>query len=84
MKKTKLILTALAFVAGIGGAFATKIIGDSQSYFYLDPDTDEPVTKVNGSPACAASPDDCAQLYNVDVSGNPTTPAGNIIHGTRQ
>jgi len=80
MKKTKLILTALAFVAGIGGAFATKIIGDSQSYFYLDADG-TPVTRINGLPQCAPGDKDCAQLYNVDASGNPTTPAGTPLEG---
>lgn len=80
MKQTKLILTAAAFVLGIGSAFATKMIGDTQEFFYLD-GSGQPTTQVD-SPDCTLDPThNCAQLWNVDANGNRTSPAAAPIKG---
>ncbi|MCJ8208095.1 hypothetical protein MUY27_00150 [Mucilaginibacter sp. RS28] len=76
------MLTALAVTAGIGGAFASKIVGDSQETFYLDA-SGQPTDQVD-IPNCLQSQNKCAQVWNVDANGNPTTPAGSVIMGTRQ
>ena len=88
MKKIKIALTVLAFAAGIGGAFASKIhIGNGTAMYYvLSPGVADPSAPVgSGGANCTSDPDQtCAQEFNLDAQNQPTTPTGNnIIKGDR-
>jgi len=79
MKTVKIGLMALAFVVGIGGAFAARL--DAQAWFYLDTNGQPTGNALPGNPSCPTGNRDCAQIYTIDGSGNPVTPVGNPTKG---
>lgn len=84
MKKVRIILTAAAFVAGIGGAFATKIVNNGTAWFHVTL-SGNPTGIALPAPDCdEQSQQLCAKEYTVDDSNNPIAPTGNEAFGNRE
>lgn len=82
MKKVKIGLMAIAFVVGIGGAFASKL--DATAWFYLDASGNPTGNALMGGPSCDPGDQDCARLYNVNAQNQPISPAGQPVKGIHE
>ena len=76
----KINLAAIAFMIGIGAAVAAKGLSTDTAWFYLN-STGQPVERIQGQPDCQTGNEDCAQMFNVDAQGQPTTPIGQATKG---
>ena len=81
MKKIKLILPMLAFIAAVFGSFALKADRPLNEETWYINSLGQRTDQVVGEPQCAQSQANCAQKFQI-VNGD-YLPVGDPIKGTR-